>query len=86
MGGTGGTIPGHRVTMGASNQCGGRRMTAGLPKSPNNVTSTLFNTVHLFPKDLRYEQGGTKLASCPGRHPISLRLQLIGTAMRVFKM
>ena len=43
------------------------------PKSPNNVTSTFFNAVHLLPKDLRFEHGGTKLASCPGRHLISLR-------------
>ena len=25
-----------------------------------------FNAVHLLPKDLRYEHGGAKLASCPG--------------------
>ena len=37
-------------------------MTAGAPKSPNNVTSIFFNTVHLLPKDLKSE-----LASCPGR-------------------
>ena len=42
-------------------------------KSPNNVTSTFFNTVHLLPKDLRFEHGGAKLASCPGRHLTSLR-------------
>ena len=36
------------------------------PKSPNNVTSTFFNTVHSLPKDLRFEHGGAKLASCPG--------------------
>jgi len=28
------------------------------PKSPNNVTSTLFNTEHLLSKDLRFEHGG----------------------------
>jgi len=39
-------------------------MTAGAPKCPNNVTSTFFNTVHLLPKDLRFEYGGAKLASC----------------------
>ena len=46
----------------------GRGMTVRAPKSPNNVTSTLFNTVHLLPKDLRFEHGRGKLAYCPGRH------------------
>jgi len=49
-------------------------MTAGAPKSSNNVTSTFFNTVHLLPKDLKFEHGGIKLASCPGRCLTSLRL------------
>jgi len=35
----------------------------GLPKSSNNVASTFFNTVHLLPKDLRFEHGAVKLAS-----------------------
>jgi len=48
-------------------------MPAGSPKSPNNVTSTFFNTVHLLPKDLRFEHGGAKLAPCPGRCLTSLR-------------
>ena len=39
----------------APNHCSGRRMTAGAPKSPNNATSTFFNTVHLLSKDLRFE-------------------------------
>jgi len=38
-------------------------MTAGVPKGPNNVTSTFFNTVHLLPKDLKFEHGGAKLSS-----------------------
>jgi len=45
----------------------------GAPKSPNNVVITCFNTVHLLPKVLRFEHGGAKLASCPGRHLTSLR-------------
>ena len=49
-----------------------RRLTAGSSKSPNNVISTFFIAVHLLPKDLRFEHGGAKLASCPGRHLISL--------------
>jgi len=42
-------------------------------KSPNNVTSTFFNTVHLLPKDLRFEHVGVKPASWPGRHLTSVR-------------
>jgi len=59
-GGQGGIIPL------APNHCGG-------PKSHNNFISTSFNAVHLLPKDLRFEHGGAKLASCPGRHLTSLR-------------
>jgi len=58
----------------------GRRITAGgakcllvAPKSPNNFTSTFFNTVNFLPKSLRLEHGGVKFASCPGRHLTSLR-------------
>ena len=43
------------------------------PKSPNNVTSTFFNTVNLLPKNLRFEHGDAKVASCPGRYLTSLR-------------
>jgi len=32
-----------------------------------------FKTVHLLPKDLRFEHGGAKLVSCPKRHLTSLR-------------
>jgi len=48
-------------------------MIAGALKSPNSATSSFFNTVHLFPKDLKFEHGGAKLVSCPGRHLTSLR-------------
>jgi len=37
-------------------------MIAGVPKNPNNVTSRFFNTVHLLPEDVRFENGGAKLA------------------------
>jgi len=40
----------------------------GAPENINNVTSTFFSEVLLLPKDLRFEHGGAKLASCPGRH------------------
>ena len=43
------------------------------PKRPNNVTSTFLNTVHLLPKDRRFEHGDAKLVSFPGRHQTSLR-------------
>jgi len=32
-------------------------------KSPTDVTSTFFNTVHSLPKHLRFEHGGAKLVS-----------------------
>jgi len=40
-------------------------MTAGALKSPNNVASTFFNTVHLLPKDVSFEHGSAKLAFLP---------------------
>ena len=43
------------------------------PESTDNVTSTFFSRVHLLPKDLRFEHGSAKLASCPGPHLTSLR-------------
>ena len=51
----------------------GRRIIAGAPKSPKNVTSTFINPVNLLPKELRCERGGVKLASCTGRHLTSSR-------------
>jgi len=59
-GGKGAQFPGRRIIMGA-------------PKSPNNFTSTFFNTVNFLPKDFRFENGAAKLASCPGRRLTSLR-------------
>jgi len=52
------------VTRGA--QFPGGRMTAGCAESPNNVTSTFLNTVHLLPKDPKLDHGGAKLALAPG--------------------
>jgi len=60
---TGGIIPG------ALNHYGGDESLQGASKSPNNV----HNTAHLLPKDLRFDHGGPKLASCPGCHLTSLR-------------
>jgi len=41
------------------NHCGGA-------KSPNNVTSSFFKTLHLLPKDLSFERGCGKLFFAPG--------------------
>jgi len=71
-GARGALFPGRRITIGAPNHCGGAEWLREAPKSPNNVASTFFNTVHLLPKDLRFEYGDAKLASCPGRHLTSL--------------
>jgi len=43
------------------------------PKSPKNVASTFSNTVHLLPKDLRFEHGDAKHVSYPGHHLPSVR-------------
>jgi len=61
-----------RVQQGGHNAPGAESL-RGAPKSPNNVTSAFFNTVHLLPKDLKFEHGSAKLASCPGRHLTWLR-------------
>ena len=71
--GKGTQFQGRRITMVALNHCGGAEWLRGAPKSPNNVTSTFLNTVHLLPKDLKFEHGGPKLTCCHGRHLTSLR-------------
>jgi len=63
---------GRQFTMGALNHCWGAELLREAPKSPNTITSTFFNTVNLLPKELRFEHGGAKLASCPGRHLTSV--------------
>jgi len=69
-----------RVTRGqgstisrAPNHYGGAETLRRAPKSPNNLTGTFFNTVNLPPKELRFQYGGAKRASCPGGHLTSLR-------------
>ena len=49
----------------AQNHHWGRQLTPREPKRPNNVTSSFFKTVHLLPKNLRFENGDAKLASHP---------------------
>ena len=45
----------------------------GAKKSQQCQKHFFFKTVHLFPKDLMFEHGGTKLVSFPRRHLTSLR-------------
>jgi len=58
----------------APNHCGGAEWLREVQESRSSVKYFLKYTVHLLPKDLRFEHGGAKRASCPGRHIISLRL------------
>jgi len=60
-GGKGGTILGAPIYDGALNYCRGVELLLEAPKSPNNVTSTFFNTVKLPSKELRLDHGGAKL-------------------------
>jgi len=50
----------------------GDKLLQEAPKSPNNVTSTFFNTANLLLKELSFDRGGAKLAFCPGRHLTTL--------------
>jgi len=57
------------VTKGPGGTILRRRMTAGAPRSPNNVTSirpTFINTIYLPPKGLRFEPGTPKLLFSTG--------------------
>jgi len=51
----------------------GAKCLMGAPKYLNNFTSTFFNAVNFLAKDLTFEHGSAKLASCPGRRLTSLR-------------
>ena len=51
------TMPGRRII-------GGRRKVTKMLQ----LASTFFNTVHLLPKDIKFEYGGAKLVSCPRCH------------------
>ena len=42
-------------------------------KKSQQCDKHFFKTVHLLPKDLRFEHGGAKLVSCPGRHLTTAR-------------
>ena len=63
-----GTIPRAPIHYGGAESLQGRRIIAGgaelllkAPKSPNNVTSTFFNTVNLPSKELGFDHRGAKL-------------------------
>jgi len=56
----GGTVPR------APNDYGGAESLCGALKSPDNATSTFFKTVHLLPKDLRFEHWAPNLLLAPG--------------------
>jgi len=43
--------------MGTLNHCRGAELLREAPKSPNNFTSTFFNTVNLVSKELRFAHG-----------------------------
>jgi len=66
--GQGGAITRAPIHSGGTEILRGRRLIARTPKNPDNFTRTFFNTIHFLPKDLRFEYGGAKLASCPGHH------------------
>ena len=86
-GGKGGTIPWAPIRYGGAESLQGRRISAEAAESPNNVTSTFFNTANLLSNELRFhyggaklrlwgrwfDHGGAKLVFCPGRHLTSLR-------------
>jgi len=64
----------------------GCQITAGAPKSPNNVSSTFFNSRFASERPQVRTWRGTKLVSCPRRNLTSLRLCLsswVFTAMRL---
>ena len=92
MGGKGGTIPRAPDHHGSAESLRGSEMSAGDVENPSNFTSTFFNTVNFLPEDLRFEHGGAKRASGPGRHltslrPCAKRIQMVVTVrftIRVF--
>jgi len=61
------------IILRAPNPYGRAELLLEASKSPNDVTSTFFHAVNLLPKELRFDHGGAKLASCPGPHLTSLR-------------
>jgi len=62
----------------------GRLITTGGASNPNSITSAFFNTVHLLPKDLRFEHAGAKVASCPGRHLTRYASAALAICLKLF--
>jgi len=60
--------------MGALNHCRGAELLLKAPKSPNNVTSTFFNTINLPSKKLRFDHRGAKLRPLGRRFPRGRRI------------
>jgi len=58
-------FPGAKSTWGRRITAGGDEWLRAPPKSPINVTSTFFNTVHLLPKDLRFRIWGRQTCFLP---------------------
>jgi len=54
------------TTRGASGVNAPSAESLGAPKSPSNVASTFFNTVHLLPKDLSSNMGEPNFFFAPG--------------------
>jgi len=51
----------------------GRRINTGGHRKVLTMSQALYSTADLLPKALRFEHGGAKFVSCPGRHLTSLR-------------
>ena len=56
--------------------CTGAESLWGTSKSSNNATSTFLNTVHLLPKNRRFEHGCAKLAPSNLVTPLLVALQV----------
>jgi len=82
--GNGGTNPRAPNHYGFPDHCEERTITAGVPKSPNNVNSTFFSAVHLLRKVHWFEHGGTKLAFRHERHITSLRPWCVVTGRDIY--
>jgi len=58
------TIEGKGGTIArALNHYGGAESLREAPKSQKNVTSAFYNTIHLLPKDLRFEHVGARVVA-----------------------
>jgi len=72
-GAKGSQFPGRQIATGRRISEGDTEWLQRAQKSPNNVTSTFFNTVRFLPKVLRFEHGGVKQAFRPRSYLTLLR-------------